>query len=382
MQTKRRQQVCYNTMRYAPKILLHSFIYNVVFLMFRLMSRVNVLDTSIDPQSEQSSRHLTIFYTGLYRSLTFPRRLDEVDSNGRRYHYSPYDPAGGVHDGYLVTDNGFWDTFRTVYPLLSLIYPDHLGYIIQGWLNAYKEGGWLPSWASPGYRNCMVGTFADVVISDAIVKNIDNFDLHLAVEALSRDAFEPAPRYGGVGKEGLNEYVDKGYLPLENGGEVVSRTLDYGFADYSTALAYLYLIRDKKSNEEQKVDFLAVNPQLKHELHEKAVRLIKRAFRAFEMSFDKSRGLMIPRDRSGHASGRFSALEWGKGFTEGNSWHHSFPAYAVSCMLIDGSDSATDSWMKEASCAANAGKNMRICFAACLTHLLAIVVDWLVHASV
>ena len=25
-----------------------------------------------------------------------------------------------------------------------------------GWLNAYKEGGWLPSWASPGYRNCMV----------------------------------------------------------------------------------------------------------------------------------------------------------------------------------------------------------------------------------
>ena len=59
---------------------------------------------------------------------------------------------------------------------------------ITGWLNAYKEGGWLPSWASPGYRNCMVGTFADVVVADAIVKNVPNFDLALAKEALLKDA--------------------------------------------------------------------------------------------------------------------------------------------------------------------------------------------------
>jgi putative alpha-1,2-mannosidase len=56
-----------------------------------------------------------------------------------------------------------------------------------GWLNAYREGGWLPSWASPGYRNCMVGTYADVTIADAIVKNIHGFDLNLAIEALDKD---------------------------------------------------------------------------------------------------------------------------------------------------------------------------------------------------
>lgn len=96
----------------------------------KMMSRVNVLDAG--DTSEKSDKHLTIFYTGLYRALTFPRRLDEIDKSGNIVHYSPYDPSGQVHPGYLVTDNGFWDTFRTVYPLLSLIYPDHLGPIVQG----------------------------------------------------------------------------------------------------------------------------------------------------------------------------------------------------------------------------------------------------------
>jgi putative alpha-1,2-mannosidase len=82
--------------------------------------------------TEQSTRYLQVFYTGLYRALMFPRRIDEVDSQGQVVHYSPYDPHGGVHHGPLVTDNGLWDTYRTVYPLLSLAYPDYLGIIIQG----------------------------------------------------------------------------------------------------------------------------------------------------------------------------------------------------------------------------------------------------------
>jgi putative alpha-1,2-mannosidase len=79
------------------------------------------------------SIHPSIMY--LLSSLTHPLSSDQV------VHYSPYDPHGRTFPGPLVTDNGFWDTFRTVYPLLSLAYPDHLGTIIQGWLNAFKEGG-------------------------------------------------------------------------------------------------------------------------------------------------------------------------------------------------------------------------------------------------
>ncbi len=96
------------------------------------MRRINVIDPG--GYTAESSRHLTVFYTGLYRALTFPRKLQEVDENGKMVHYSPYDPNGQVHPGPLVTDNGFWDTYRTVYPLLSLIYPEQLGDIVQGML--------------------------------------------------------------------------------------------------------------------------------------------------------------------------------------------------------------------------------------------------------
>ena len=112
--------------------------------------------------------------------------------------YGTYTHIRQVHPGPLFTDNGFWDTFRTVYPLLSLLYPDHLGFIVQGWLNAYTEGGWLPSWASPGYRNCMVGTFADVVVADAIVKGVGGFDLNQAKNALLKDAYEEPPKFSGI----------------------------------------------------------------------------------------------------------------------------------------------------------------------------------------
>jgi putative alpha-1,2-mannosidase len=120
----------------------------------QLMRRVNVIDGAVLPVSssletideeetgsrkessgslnEKSTRYLTIFYTGLYRALTFPRRIDEIDETGKIIHYSPYDIHGRTFPGPLVTDNGFWDTYRTVYPLLTLLYPDHLGTIIQG----------------------------------------------------------------------------------------------------------------------------------------------------------------------------------------------------------------------------------------------------------
>lgn len=72
---------------------------------------------------------------------------------------------------------GFWDAYRTVYPYQSIVYPQHLGATIQGWVNAYNEGGWLPKWASPGYRGSMVGTLGDVSLADAIVKGITGFDV-------------------------------------------------------------------------------------------------------------------------------------------------------------------------------------------------------------
>lgn len=289
----------------------------------KLLKRVDVIDPG--ELSDTSTKYLTVFYTGLARALTFPRRLDEITKDGRVMHYSPYSPTGGVFEGPLVTDNGFWDTFRTVYPMLSLLYPDHLGVIIQGWLNAYKEGGWLPSWASPGYRNCMVGTYADVVVADAIIKEIKGFDLDTAREALIKDSFEEPPKYvgGAIGKEGLNEYVQKGYVPMDSirAGEHVSRTLDFGFADFACANAL------------EKLAELPQNSELKQILDSHVQNLRSRSQRASTSLFDSSRGLMVPKYSSGEFSPNFKDTEWGNGYTEGNAWHHSFPPYALNSLI-------------------------------------------------
>lgn len=117
--------------------------------------------------------------------------------------------------------------------------------MLQGWVNAYKEGSWLPKWASPGYRGCMVGTMGDVVFADAIVNKIPGFDVNTAYEAIRKDAFVlPDSSSQGAGRECMTAYLKYGYIPRgasdDAGGacsEVVSRTLDYLQADYAIAQA-------------------------------------------------------------------------------------------------------------------------------------------------
>lgn len=284
-----------------------------------MLKRVDVVDPG--EYSEENNKHMSVFYTSLARALAFPRRIDEVDEHDNVVHYSPYDPNGGrSFSGPLVTDNGFWDTFRTVYPMLSLLYPDHLGDIVQGWLNAYKEGGWLPSWASPGYRNCMVGAFGDVVVADAIMREIPGFDMQLAYGAMHKSSFEAPPGHAGgaVGKEGLQDYIAFGYIPGPDparGGDHVSRTLDFSFSDFAIANAF------------QKLSAYPEFSSKKSQLLKDAETLSKRASRATSSLYDNGSGLMRSKDRNGHMSNRFQATEWGNGYTEGNAWHHSFPPY-------------------------------------------------------
>ncbi|MCH2174998.1 MAG: glycoside hydrolase family 92 protein, partial [Lentisphaeria bacterium] len=99
-----------------------------------LLGRIDV--PNIDEDKKKT------FYSCLYRSLLFPKKLHEINPEGEKVHRSPFD--GSIHEGPFVAENGFWDTYRTVYPLLSLVYADHLSEIIRGWVNACEEGGWSP----------------------------------------------------------------------------------------------------------------------------------------------------------------------------------------------------------------------------------------------
>ncbi|MDV7400859.1 glycoside hydrolase family 92 protein, partial [Arthrospira platensis SPKY1] len=78
------------------------------------LGRIQVTDPDLDA--------VRTFYSSLYRVLLFPRPLHELTAAGDTVHYSPYD--GQVHPGLLYTDNGFWDTFRAVFPFFTLMYPN------------------------------------------------------------------------------------------------------------------------------------------------------------------------------------------------------------------------------------------------------------------
>ncbi|HEX3006312.1 MAG TPA: GH92 family glycosyl hydrolase, partial [Bacteroidales bacterium] len=115
------------------------------------------------------------FYSCLYRTMLFPRKFFEIDAAGKVMHYSPYN--GQVLPGYMFTDNGFWDTFRAVFPFFNFMYPELNSQIMEGLANTYKESGWLPEWASPGHRDCMIGSNSAVNIADAYLKGQRGYDI-------------------------------------------------------------------------------------------------------------------------------------------------------------------------------------------------------------
>jgi predicted alpha-1,2-mannosidase len=178
-----------------------------------------------------------------------------------------------------------------------------LGTTLQGWVNAYKEGGWLPKWASPGYRGSMVGTMGDVSLADAIVKKIPGFDVQGAYEAIAKDAFVPPSKGSqGMGRECLEQYVKFGYIPHGAGcSEVTSRTLDYLQSDYAIANAAEVLGHS-----------------------EDAAELRGRAAN-YSLMFDFSSGFIRSTDMStGKFTEPFDQFAWGGDYTEAGPWQYRF----------------------------------------------------------
>jgi predicted alpha-1,2-mannosidase len=240
-----------------------------------------------------------VFTTCLCRTQLFPRMLHEPDAEGRLHHYSPYD--GQIHEGLLVTDNGFWDTYRTVYPFFALFCPERLGEILSGWTSAYRESGWFPTWASPGHRLCMVGTHADAVVADAVVKGIEGFDRAEAYAGIRKHAFEVVSEDTGFGRLGLDDYLKLGYVPDDRVHHAsASRTLDYAYDDWCIAQVARALGRE-----------------------EDAAELLRRAGN-WRNVYDPGVGMMRGRNADGSWREPWDQYEWGGPFVEGGPWQHAW----------------------------------------------------------
>jgi len=242
------------------------------------------------------------FYSCLYRMLLFPRKFYEINSTEEIVHYSPYN--GEVLPGYMYTDNGFWDTFRALFPFFTLMYPDMDSRIMQGLVNTYKESGWLPEWASPGHRDCMIGSNSASLISDAYIKGIRGYNIDTLYKAIIKNTKGHGP-VSSVGRLGAEYYNDLGYVPYNvDINENAARTLEYAYADF--CIWQLARVLDKPQEE---IDLYA-----------------KRAMN-YKNVFDDGRKLMRGRNVDGTFQSPFSPYKWGDAFTEGNSWHYTWSVF-------------------------------------------------------
>lgn len=237
------------------------------------------------------------FYSCLYRTLLFPRKFYEIDNKNEVVHYSPYD--GKIHGGYMYTDNGFWDTFRAVHPLFTLVYPEESEKITSAIENAYKEGGWLPEWASPGYRNCMVGNNSISILTDAWIKGIHSFDPKVALEAMIHQANNQGP-IPSEGRNGFREYNELGYVPYPEYSEATAKTLEYAYDDWCI-YRFAQAIGEKTIAQKYK----------------------QKAFN-YKNLFNPKTGFMGSKNAAGKWREPFDATEWGGPFTEGSSWHYTW----------------------------------------------------------
>ncbi len=241
-----------------------------------------------------SERTLRTFYSCMYRTFLFPRELHEFDNNGNMIHYSPYD--GRIHSGPMYGDNGFWDTHRTVYPLFSIILPRRYEEMLQGWTNAAAEGGWFPRWSSPGYWACMIGTHADAVVADAVVKGLTGFDVEAAYRAMLRNAYEAGDTVGRYGRMGIGEYMTSGYVPDDLYEHAASRTMDYAYNDFAIAQVAKYLGDD---------------------LNYRKLMLRSQNYRNI---FNPVTGWPQGRRSDGSWTLPFSEFAWGGSYVEGSAW--------------------------------------------------------------
>lgn len=257
----------------------------------------------------------SIFYSCMYRCFLFPHRAYEITENGKTVHYNPYD--GHVKEGIMYTDTGFWDTSRTQFPLFTLIAREEYAQMLEGFVNTYKESGYLPRWPSLDEAGCMPSTLIDPVILDAVYNKIGTPSLwKCALEGMIHHANNKGHEKR-FGRNGVEEYKKYGYVPNDLYKESVNLTLDASYGDWCIA----EIIKALKTNDS-------------YEEYERRAR-------NYRNIFDKETGFMRGKDTEGRFCAEFDPTSWGGDYTEGSAYQSShFVPHDIEglCQLYGGKD--------------------------------------------
>ena len=234
----------------------------------------------------------TNFYTAMYHAFLGPTEYMDTDNN-----YMGLD--GNTHKAENFTNYtsfSLWDTYRALHPLFNILQPERNSDMVSSMIAHQQQSvhSMLPIWSHYANENwCMIGYHSAAVIADAIVKGNTNFDVEKALEASVQTA---KTRYF----DGLEYYIDMGYVPEDKNGASVSKTLEYAYDDWAIAQA-----AKKIGNEAIYNEFIARSENYKN-------------------VFDPKSGFMRPKLSDGSFKQDFDPLNThGQGFIEGNSWNYS-----------------------------------------------------------
>lgn len=248
------------------------------------------------------------FYHYLYRTFLFPQTFYEWDENNEAIHFDMYSET--VKSGKFFTNNGYWDTYKTVYPLHSLIIPDKYKEFIEGIINFYNESGHLPKWISPDERGLMPGTLVNAVIADAAVKNLlSESQMELLLDSMVKEA-TISPSDNKFGRSGVEDTLKYGYV-LNQTVESVNQTLDNAYSDFCIRQVAKILNKTEVTENYEKE---ALN---------------------YRNLFDRESGFMRSKDKNGNFNENFTPEDWAYEYTEGSAWQNGLAVYHNIQDLID-----------------------------------------------
>ncbi|MGA0900976.1 MAG: GH92 family glycosyl hydrolase [Luteolibacter sp.] len=165
------------------------------------------------------------FHTAHYHALFHPQLASDVNGEYRGLDSKVRKTAG--HNHYTVLST--WDTFRAAHPLYTLIEPELQLDVIKTIIDDYKDSGWGPRWKL-AYKEvfCMPGTWCDIIIPDAYIKGIRDFDTQAAWELIEKNATVEGRRVN------VADYETLGYVPYPTYINV-THTMESAYLDFSIA---------------------------------------------------------------------------------------------------------------------------------------------------
>ncbi|MDR1504752.1 MAG: GH92 family glycosyl hydrolase [Prevotella sp.] len=267
----------------------------------KLLNRV-IVEGGTDEQ-------IRTFYSCLFRANLFSRKFYERNENNEPYYYSPYD--GKIYSGYMYTDNGFWDTFRTQFPLTNILHPIMQEQYMNALLDAHDQCGWLPSWSQPGETGGMIGNHAISLLADAWAKGIRTFDPGRALKAYAHEAMNKGPWGGANGRIFWKEYFQLGYVPYPESSGSTAQTLEYAYDDWCG-----YELARMTGNRFY-------------------MDVFERQVYNYRNVFDPAVGFMRGKDKDGKWQEPFDPFVWGGPYCEGNAWHYTWSVFHDVQGLID-----------------------------------------------